>query len=166
MESLLQNVESKHQLQFVETGLFDFPKIEPIHSLLSVPNLGILEAGDHNQGPCYLVAAREISIEIRPVIQRRGGIKYAVDQQANSKTIAFRPSGSFHDTCLIDGQVGTISNDPSSLELFKVFHNEIGRQFKKTMEFYVGKEAFELLENGWRLTGNVKSPTLYDLKRD
>ncbi len=166
LESLLREVESKRQLQFVETGLFDSPSVQPVYSLLGAPNLGHLAAGDHNQGPCYLVASREISIDVRPVPQRRGGTKYAVDQQENPKTIAFRPSGVFGENCLIDGQVGTISDDPNSLELFQLFLKEMRRQFTKVKEFYVGKEAGELLDKGWRLTGNAKSPTLYDLKRN
>jgi len=67
---------------------------------------------------------------------------------------------------LIDGQVGTISDDPHSLELFHLFRKEIRRLFTKVKEFYVGKEAGELLDKGWRLTANAKSPALYDLKRD
>ena len=166
LKFLLQEVESERQLQFVETGLFDSPSIEPILSLHGVPNLGNLSVGDHNQGPCYLVAGQDISIVVRPVPQRRGDTKYAVDQQENPSTIAFRPSGAFGDNCLIDGQIGTISDDPSSLELFQLFRKEMRRQFAKVNEFYVGREAGELLDKGWRLTANVKSPVIYDLKRD
>lgn len=166
LESLLRKVESEQRLQFVLTGLSDSPSVAPILSLLGVASLGRLSAGDHNQGPCYLVASRAISIEARPVAQRRGGVKYAMDQQANPKTIAFRPSGAFGENCLIDGQAGTTSDDPASLALFQSFRKEIQRQFAKVKQFYVGKEAGELLDKGWRLTANVKSPTLYDLKRD
>ena len=166
LELLLQEVESERQLQFVETGLFDSPSIEPIHSLLAAPSLGILSVGDHNQAPCYLVASRDISIVVRPVPQRCGGTKYAVDQQENPKTIAFRPSGAFGENCLIDGQLGTISDGPRSLELLQLILKEMRRQFAQVKEFYVGKEAGDLLDKGWRLTANVKSPALYDLKRD
>lgn len=166
LESFLRHIESERQLQFVETGLFDLPNVEPIHSLLDAPNLGHLRAGDHNNGPCFLVAGREISIDVRPVPQHRGGTKYAVDQERNRKTIAFRPGGAFGENCLIDGQVGTISDDSSSLELFRLFRKEMRRQFRRVKEFYVGKEAGELLDEGWRLTANAKSPALYDLRRD
>ena len=166
LELLLRAIESEQSLQFMTTGLFESSKVEPMQSLVSAPGLGHLFAGDHNQGACYLVASRETSIEVRPVPQRRGGIKYAVDQQANPKTIAFRPSGAFGENCLIDGQVGTIADDPDSLELFQLFSKEIRRQFTKIKGFYVGKEAGELMDKGWRLTANAKSPALYDLKPD
>src|SRR5690242_12457732 len=140
LESLLRIVESEGKLQFVETGLFDSPDVQPIRSLLGVPGLGHLLVGDHNQGPCYRVANEVVPITSRPVPQRRGGMKYAVDQDGNPKTIAFRPSGTFGDNVLIDGQVGTVSDNPSSLALFHLFRNEMRRQFTKVQEFYVGEE--------------------------
>jgi ATP phosphoribosyltransferase regulatory subunit HisZ len=166
VESLLRAVESKRQLQFVLTGLFDSPNVEKMQSLLAARNLGHMDVGDANQRAGYLVASREISIEVRPVPQQRGGVKYAVDQLANPTTIAFRPGGSFGERCLIAGEVGTTSDNPNSLELFQAFSKEVRHQFAKIKPFYVGKEAGELLDKGWRLTTNAKSPTLYDLKRD
>lgn len=166
LESLLRAVESKQQLQFLVTGLFDSPAVAPMQSLLAVRNLGRMDVGDPNHAAGYLVASRESSIEVRPVPQHRGGVKYAVDQLANPKTIAFRPGGSFGETCLIAGQAGTAYDNPSSLELFHTFSKEVRRQFTKIKSFYVGKEASELLDKGWRLTINAKSPALYDLKRD
>ena len=166
LESLLRTVESERPLQFVVAGLFDSLNVEPLESLLDAPNLGSVTVGDANHEPGYLVATRGITIEVRPVPQRRGGVKYAVDQLTNPKTIAFRPGGTFGATCLIAGQVGTASDDPSSLELFQLFSKQTRHRFTKIKSFYVGKEAGELLNKGWRLTANAKSPALYDLKRD
>jgi hypothetical protein len=166
LEAFLRSVESKWQPQFVETGLFDSPKVERVYSLASASSLGVLSAGDHNQGPCYLIAPREVNIGVRSVPQRRGGIKYAVDQEDNPRTIVFRPSGIFNGCCLIDGQMGTISSDVISLELFQSFRKEMHLRFDRVKDFLVGKEAGELLDSGWRLTANEKSPVLYDLRRD
>jgi hypothetical protein len=166
VESLLHALESKQQLQFVVTGLFDSPNVELMQSLLANPNLGRLNVGDVNQVVSYLVASRNDSIQVRPVPQQRGGVKYAVDQLANPTTIVFRPGGSFGERCLIAGQVGTASDNPSSIELFQAFSKEVRDRFSKIGAFYVGKGAGELLDKEWRLTANAKSPTLYDLKRD
>src|ERR1051325_1834555 len=166
LESLLRTLESKRQLQFMMTGLFDSPKVEAIQSLFAVPDLGQVDVGDANQAVVYLVANRGSIIEVRPVPQQRGGVKFAVDQIANPTTIAFRPGGAFGEICLIPGQVGTTSDDRSSLELFHAFSKEVRHQFVKVRAFYVGKEAGELLDKGWRLTAHAKSPAAYDLKRD
>ena len=166
LESLLRTVESKYLLQFVVTGLFDSPNIGRMQSLLAAPDLGHLAVGDINHAPGYLVASREIRIKVEPVPQRRGGVKYAVDQLANPTTIAFRPGGSFGERCLIAGQVGTTSDNSRSLELFQAFSKEVRNQFAKIKSFYVGKEAGRLLNKGWRLTANAKSPPLFDLRCD
>lgn len=165
LSSLVRAIESEQLLRYVLTGLFDVPDAISIQSLLDVPDLGRVEFGNTNQSSGYLVASRELNVELRPVPQRRGGVKYAVDQTANPNTIVFRPGGAFGESCLIAGQVGFTSNAPRALELFHLFMGSIQRQFTKVKSFYVGKEAGQLLDNGWRLTTNAKSPVLYDLKR-
>lgn len=166
LESLLRAIESSRKLVFVKTGLFDSPSIEPIYSLLTVSDLGCMNVGDQNQSACYLAASREINIVVRPVPQRRGGVKYAVDQLANPLTIYFRTGGSFGEGILIAGHMGVASDNPFSIELFQLFYKEARRQFSKIQSSYVGKEAVELFDKGWRLTAYSKSPTLYDLKRN
>ncbi len=164
--SLLRIVESATPLQFVVAGLFDSPHIESLQSLLDDRNLGQVAVGSNNLAVSYLVAIREVAIEVRSVPQRNGGVKYAVDQRANPKAISFRPGGAFGEGCLIDGQMGTVSDDSSSLALFQLFGKEIRRQLPKIKSFHVGKEASELLDKGWRLTQDTTAPPLYDLKRD
>jgi hypothetical protein len=166
LESLLRAVESERPLQFVLAGLFDSPQVQAMNSLLNVPTMGFAPSGDSNHEPRYLVAHRDLPIEVRSVPQRRGGMKYSVDQQTNQKTIVFLPGGVCEPTCLIAGQVGTISEDATSLELFQLFSRTLRREFAKIKSDYVGKEAGELLDKGWRLTANAKSPPLYDLKRN
>jgi hypothetical protein len=163
LESLLRIIEAKQELQFVRTGLFDVVQNREV--TLFGSNLGIAVSGDNNQEATYLVANRSECIQCRTVPQRSGDIKYAIDQQTNSRTIVFRPSGVFGEGCLIAGYIGTISTDPVAIALFQSFSREIKHQFKKIKSFYVGKEAEALLAKGWRLTSNIKSPLSYDLTR-
>ena len=166
LEALLRAIESKRELQYVRAGLFDLPVLNRLPSLLNDANLGIALNGDNAQEPRYLVADREVSIEVRTVPQHGGGTKHAIDQQANPRTIVFQPGGVCSESCVIAGSVGTVSEDPVSLALFQLFSKEVKRQFEKIKSFHVGKEAGESLNKGWRLTNGVKSPSLYDLKRD
>jgi hypothetical protein len=155
LEKLLGVIETKQELQFVRTGLFDVAVQNRVLTLLD-SNLGIAAKGDNNQEATYLVANRMESIQIRTVPQHGGGVKYAIDQQANSKTIVFRPGGVFNERCVIVGFAGTISEEPASLSLFRLFAKEIKRQFVKIKSFHVGNEARELMAKGWRLTSSVK----------
>lgn len=166
LRSLLRSVESKRPLQYVLTGLFDVPEIKKVESLADARDLGSVASGDPNHEAKYLVADRDTTIKIEIIPQRRGGVKYALDQRANPKTIAFQPAGRFEEGVLIAGHVSTISGDPDSSTLFRLFGNELQRQCSKVKSYYVGEEAEALLDRGWRLTSNAKSPTLYDLRRD
>lgn len=168
LESLLRSLEAERRFQFVLTGIFDSPDFEPMASLFNTLDLGKrgIVVANSNQLPAYLVAPRETTIQTRPIPQCGGESKYAIDQLANPTTIVFRPGGYCGQQCLIAGQVGTVSDHPSSIKLFHAFAKHIRHQFAKIKSFYVGKEAEELLDKGWRLTHNAKSPVLYDLKRD
>jgi len=154
LSKLLTNVVRVRPLQFVVCGLSDTSIVQSMPSLLkSSPRTN------------YLIADRDLVIEVRVVPQKGGGQKYAVDQQSNPKTIVFCPGGMIEDRCLLAGQIGTISNTQTSLEFFKLFSSEMSKQFSKIKSYYVGEEATRLLDNGVRLTGNPKSPVLYDLTR-
>lgn len=166
LELLLRSVEATRQLHFVATGLFDSPELEALQSLLTISGLGGLDVGDINQAEGYLIAPRDHPIVARSVPQRRGGVRYAVDQVSNPATIVIRPGGSFSDQCLIASQVGTLSDDPVSLDLYRAFSSVIRRHFSKIGSYFVGPQAADLLDQGWRLTSNVKSPPIYDLSRD
>lgn len=166
LETLLRTIEAKRELKFVRAGLFDTPVFNSAHTLRTDANLGIAVKGDNVQEARYLVTDRETPIEIETMPQYGGGTKYAIgSQKINPNTIVFWPGGVFNGACVIAGSVGTISEDPASLSLFQLFSTEIKRQFGKIKSFYVGKDASELLDRGWRLTSSVKSPPLYDLKK-
>ena len=60
-------------------------------------------------------------------------------------------------------ELGTISEDNWSLELYKVLFAEFSKQFTEIKSFYVGKGAVKKLGDGVRLTTNIKSPIEYDL---
>lgn len=163
---VLQAVEGSRPFEYIPSGSFNAPTVKRLESLITSPNLGIATVGDSNHEATYLIASRGTEVQIRDVPQRRGGVKYAVDQVANPKTIAIRPGGMYQDKYLIAGQIGTASDDKDSFELFKLFSGELTKRFEKVKSFYVGPEARTLLDKGWRLTASVKASPEYDLKRN
>lgn len=162
---LLAAIEANMDLQYVRAGLFDKPTIEQTLSFQDIPNFGVTAIGDMARGMAYVVCNRDVLIQARPIPQRGGGMKYAVDQLLNPKCILFYPGGMFKGECIISGQVGTSSGDETSLALFQVFRKEIQRQFVKIKSYYVGKIAEGSLDGGARLTSNVRSPQTFDLTR-
>jgi len=166
LEQVLQAVEENRTLEYIPTGLFDTAAVKRVESLRTIPTLGMATVGDSNHETTYLVADHGASVEIRSVPQRQGGVKYAIDQVANPKTIVIRPGGVFQGNCVIVGQLGTASEDKDSLEAYQLFRKEFAARFKKIKSFYVGEEACTLLDKGWRLTASVKAAVEYDLRRN
>ena len=128
-------------------------------------DLSIAVFGDQNREKTYLLIAAEAQPKVRKVEQRRGGVKYFLDQLSHPASVVLRPGGVFGGSeCIIAGQVGTTSDDKWSVDLFRILFSEFKNQFVKIKSFYVGKIAVRNSEDGARLTTNIKAPLEYDLR--
>src|SRR5437762_10434006 len=100
---VLQEVELHHALKYLECGLFGDAERPVFHSSLELENLGTAVAGDSNREPTFLVLRSEASLKVREVLQRRGALKYAVDQLNNPESIVLKPGGRYGDSVIIAG---------------------------------------------------------------
>ncbi len=164
LRPLLVSIESKRELQYVECGLFDEERRSTLSSLASLASLGTAITGDSNRELTYLVCQRSSEVQVRAVAQRRGGTKYAIDQLNNPYTVVFRPGGTYSDTTMISGMVGTVNETPAARELMKMFTEEIRSHFNRVKDYWVGPDAFQRLQGGARLTSSITAPTEFDLK--
>ena len=160
---VLDAIETRDRLNYVLTGLNRSSDIVYLDSGRSIPNLGLASEPDSISCDCYLVLKLGDFVEVRTVPQVSGGDLFAVDQLVNPKTISFRAGGVHREGILIAGNVGTASNHPESLKLYRRFTSAIRKSFTKIKAFHCGSEAKRLLQAGCRLTTSVQSRTLYDL---
>ncbi|MBI3143580.1 MAG: hypothetical protein HYZ16_12205 [Bacteroidetes bacterium] len=165
IEQILKNIETTIEVHYYKTGLMDSKNIPNYSSIFDTPNVGVALSGDWNRIDNYLVMKKETLLNIETVPQRTGGIKFAVDQQMNQKSVTLKHGGIYNgaENVIVAGRVATVSEDSDSNELYKLFSNKIKKKFKKIGTFYVGKIAEEKLKEGWRLVTNEKSPREYDL---
>ena len=163
IEPIITLIESVFDIKYFETGMFLTTDFNHYDSLLDFEGFGSVNNGDWNQCKSFLILPRESDLVVRNVPQRAGGIRYAIDQQNNPKSMVVKPSGIFKEGVLVAGMVGTISNDDFSVKLFKDFSSKIRKTFTKLGQFYVGPNAKVKLEKGWRLVTNEQSPREYDL---
>ncbi len=165
IENIIQDLESTIDIQYYKTGLLDKTNIPVYNSLFDVPNIGYALSGDWNKIDIYLIVKKTTSLNIEAVPQRAGGIKFAVDQGNNPKSIELKLGGIYKEkeNVIVAGRVATISEDSDSLELFKLLSIKIKKEFKKIGAFYVGKSAGQKLKDGWRLVTNEKLRREYDL---
>jgi len=166
VEKIIRDIEASVDIAYYNTGLLDSRNVPKYNSIFDAPNVGIVFSGDWNRIDDYLVMKKNISLIIREVPQRAGGVKFAVDQLFNPKSIALKLGGIYQEkgSVIVAGRVGTVSEDRDSNELYKLFATKIKKEFRRIGAFYVGKEAEGKLKVGWRLVTDDQSPKEYDLK--
>jgi len=160
---IVELIERDFDLNYFVARSPDSEAIPKLDSLLDTK--GVVNYGDWNLNNDYLIIEKGKPLNIRSVEQRKGGVRYFVDQKENPDSIIFKPSGIFKEKILVGGFVGTISDTEFSLKLYKAFSMLIKKNFKKRIgNFYVGEKALMNLHQGWRLVTDDKSPIEYDLK--
>ncbi|RZJ84559.1 MAG: hypothetical protein EOO20_21095 [Chryseobacterium sp.] len=165
LRDILKSVEIRNKLEYADAGIFDSADIVSYNSYKIIPKLGAVDSGDWNHNRFYLIYNEGDKIDKRVVPLRSGGVRYAVYQDTNPKTIVFKPGGVYKEGVLVAGSIGTISTHPTSIHLFSEYSKQIKKAFVRVGSFYVGKSAKEKMDSGWRLVTNDKSPKEYDLKK-
>lgn len=161
----LSSVKQADRVSYFEAGVFESPDFARFDSAASIPDLGYARAGDQVRESRYLVQYKDVPIEVRPIPQRSGYTRYAIDQLQNPASVVFQPGGSYGDSVIIAGSLGTATTDEQSLALFRSFATRLKSSFTKVQSFWVGPAAQDLWSRGVRLTASLASPRDYDLKR-
>ncbi len=162
---VFEAVASKFSFQFIRTDNIKDKALCAYKSVASIKNISLAEFGDHVKGKSYLLIDPIKEPKTRQAEQRKGDIKYFLDQLSDPESVVFKPGGIFGKfECIIDGQVGTVSDSEWSTELYKTLLTEFKKRFIKIKSFYVGKSAKSKMDKGIRLTTNIKSPSEYDLQ--
>lgn len=156
-------IERQQELQYVDCSAAESASPIRYDSLLDLPDLGVNRTGNHLL-PAFLVMPRKARVHVQSVPQRKGGVRYVVDQLGNPGSIVFQPGGMFEAKCLVAGHIGTIHDDPGARQLFRTFSAVVTKGFKKVRSYWVGPEALSLLHSGFRLVAmGPDEPPEYDL---
>jgi hypothetical protein len=142
--------------------MFSSPQPTIYFSALDIPDLGIARYGQGEDD--YLVTEAGMEITVEEVPQEKGGVLYDIGLMENPTAFAFQPAGQFGERTIILGSVETATGDPTSIASCKWFWRELGKGFKRVNRYYVGPEAYRLLEQGWRLTEATQCPPEFDLR--
>jgi hypothetical protein len=166
IKPILKNIEELYKIQYYKMGMFDNTKdIMNYKSFSLIDKLGFTIYGDWNLIDRYLIIQQKAVLNIRDVHQRKGGIKYVVDQVVNAASIEFKMGGIYTEKndVLVAGRIATASNGEFSNKLYKSFATMVKEQFRRVGSFYVGNEALEKLKAGWRLVTNEQLSKEFDL---
>lgn len=163
--SLLSEVESTRPVHYAEAGVLDNPEPVVYRSASEIPSAGAGLATGAKRGVCLLMADVDVSFAVRTVRQKRGGARYAVDQQSNPDTVAVFLGRQVGDQTILSGSVGTCTESKASAALLRILASAIRRKWVGIKSYGVGPEAVRVLDAGGRLTANLRSPREYDLQR-
>ncbi|EHU4916621.1 hypothetical protein V4T45_001458 [Vibrio vulnificus] len=162
----LASFEEACAIKYVRTGLFDSPEPIVYMTYRDIENIGLSLDGRIENLTTYLILERDDNIEVKKVLQRRGGVKYSINSRFIPSSITFTPSGVYGGECIIYGTItGVDVTDEKSKNLFKLFGKHVLKGFEKIKTFKVSPSAANKLDDGIRLTPNFKADQSMDLCR-
>ena len=163
MKLLLLDLESVVPVKYVRAGMSDNPAVETYPSATEIPGLGEANSPTQSLCPIFLILPANATVNVEAVEQRKGGVRFAVDQLKNPASLALRPGGVFNECCVIAGQVGTCTDNPNSIEMMRLVTRLTRKHFERIRSYFVGPRARELMEQGFRLTADARLSKEYDL---
>lgn len=152
-------------LAFTLAGSFSTPNVSTYVQLDAVPNLGFAMSGDQLREPIFLIHKRDMNVSVREVHQRRGGVRYLIDQRENPACVGVCFGGQYGDAFVISGQLGHGTDAPESKDLHQILLSRLRATFVSIKASRVGRNAATMLDRGARLTINHAADPAYDLAR-
>jgi hypothetical protein len=162
--SVLHPLEQDIQLRYTLAGMFDSPNLVEFRAASEIPSIGYASSAESSQCDRCLISLASVPVLLRPVPQRKGGVRYAVDQLMNKSTVVLCPGGEWN-RAIIAGQLGTVASSGEEKRIMKLVSSSMRAHFSRVRAFLVGPQASGKLDNGWRLTSGIQSPASHDLSR-
>ena len=165
ISEVLVRFENKAPLKYIDTGTRHTSERHTFLSSEDIPNLGKSshETGSLSSG--YLVSLRDTPNASRISVTASGDRRWNLYNGDNPGTVALTPAGLWREM-LLAGNMGTVHDDSDAQNLMRWFQSALkAERFSKTGRFWVGKEAFSMLQSGCRLSTTAEqSPPDFDLK--
>ena len=163
---VLKRFEANAPLKFVEMGNLPTPNRAIYLESSDIPNPGISthERGGGSQS--YMVSHRDTKNHMHAFVGRKGEKRWSLDNSDNNETVILTMAGLWKTGTLLPGTMDTLHETPVAQQLMKWFLSALKQEgFTKVRDWWLGKEALEMLKAGKRLTTTAEqSPPEFDLK--
>ena len=159
------SVEAKIPLKYVEYGLFDTFENKEYDAISGIEDLGFCLTGNPVLNVRYLILEKNTDIIVREISQRSGGVKFAIDQLKNPKSLVFSPGGMYEEQYMLFGSLSTTAVHEESRQLFRFVSSNAKHTFKKVKgtKYWLGIDAEALKVSRRFITFNVNQPQSEDL---
>jgi len=162
---LLADVEAACPIHYAQAGMFEHSNLVEYGAAAEIEGLGKLSVPEAGLGPILLIADRDAPFTMEPVPQRRGGVRYAVDQGLNPDSVSIVPGGQYDERTVLAGNIGTCTESQKSVRLLRAIFSIIRKKWTPIRSYAVGPEAVTVLDSGGRLAAGLNFPREYDLRR-
>jgi hypothetical protein len=163
---VLRRFESNAPLKFVEMGTLSTPNRKIYLEASQIPDPGIAthETGSLSKG--YMVSHRDTKNHMDVSITRKGEKRWNLLNSDNEEAVILGMGGLWKTGTLLPGGIATLHQASVAQQLMKWFLLALKQEgFIKVREWWLGKEALEMLKAGKRLTTTAEqSPPEFDLK--
>jgi len=117
----------------------------------------------------FLILPRDASLYFEHWPERESAEKYGFHGQlGNSESVVFHPSSLYNGDVgegMLSGEISTVSHHPTSQVIFNVLKKSVQSHFERIGNCYVGPEAVQMLDEGFRLTQDLRTSREGDLRR-
>lgn len=157
---------------FDELGDFEYVQIHSsLNSELIIHNKGVnllsscLSESQPNKFSGYLIFYKNERLFLDRFNKSDGsGYKYTIKQSYNPNSIRIALGGDIGNNTIIASMFDSLGESEKAKEIFKKFKKVLIKMSKKVNQYRVLPDAYEKLENGWRLAQENTFQSKLDLK--
>jgi hypothetical protein len=163
---VLRRFEVNARLKFVEMGTLTTPDRAIYLSCVEIPDPGIATHETGSQSRAYLVSHRDIKNHMSVSVTKKGEKRWNLFNGDNEETVSLNMAGFWKTGTLLPGNMATLRETQVAQQLMKWFLGALKQEgFTKVRDWWLGKEALEMLKTGKRLaTTAEQSPPEFDLR--
>lgn len=162
---VLKRFEANSPLKFVETGSLTTPNRAIYLDSSEIPEPGIATHETGSASKRYMVSHRDTKNHMQTFVDNAGTKRWVLNNSDNEESVLLTMAGRWKDI-LLPGLVDTLHETSVAQQLMKWFLAALKQEgFTKIENWWLGKEAIEMLKVGKRLTKTAEqSPPEFDLK--
>jgi hypothetical protein len=160
---VLEKIETVEPVMYVRAGFGESADFPVYARAADIPGLGTTDAESWVSATKYLIMSKSKRVVVEEKVFD-DHTRYGVYSGVNPDSVELSPSGVLRDGFLIYGRVATLGATNEAKQLQRKFSSAFRKHFRRVGYALVGKEAYALLEAGWRLSQAVQNPPEYALQ--
>jgi hypothetical protein len=165
LRAVIEDFENRTKVRYFRRGRFDSERAQEYESGLLIPGLGVADSETSATCSGYLVMEAPCEVKARQ-IDTADGVKFFIDQLANTSSAVFVPAGLWKAVYLLRGSFGSAHRNETADRLLRNFRQSLNKYSEAIRGVRVCREAARLLDQEkTRLTIAEGSSAEYDLVR-